>query len=70
VKIAGSRQKVSHALRDKAPINPIEKAENRLNELFKHREMNNEESNESVYNVINGLIFRSCIDQNAYAFCC
>jgi hypothetical protein len=57
-----SRLKVSHALRDKIPLNTIQKAKIRLRELFKHHTMKNENSEESVYNAINDMIFHTSLD--------
>jgi hypothetical protein len=52
-----SRLKVSHALRDKLPLNTIQRAKVKLLELFKHG------SDDGIYNIINALIFRTCLDQ-------
>jgi hypothetical protein len=59
-----SRLKVSHALRDKIPLNAIQKAKIRLRELFKHHTMKNEDSEENVYNAINAMIFHTSLDHH------
>ena len=62
-----SRLKVTHALRDKLPLNPVERAKIKLNELFKHHSITNEDRNESIYNLINAMIFHTSLHHYDHA---
>jgi hypothetical protein len=57
-----ARLKVSHALRDKLPLNTIQKAKIKLVELFKHHSRRTDVSDDGIYNIINAMVFRTCLD--------